>query len=66
MTSGSFLNYCKDKINDSAIENNDDGNKINNNKTITRKYFEYKTKIIGSTLKNNNMLDEEVVVPLRY
>ena len=60
------MNYCKDKINDSAIENNDDGNKINNNKTITRKYFEYKTKIIGSTLKNNNMLDEEVVVPLRY
>ena len=35
MTSGTSWNYCRDEVNDSAIDNNDDGNKINNNKTIT-------------------------------
>ena len=30
--------YYGDKVKASAIENNDDGNKINNNKTITSKY----------------------------
>ena len=39
---------------------------MNNNKTITSKPFEYKTKLIGSTSKNHNVLDAEVVVPLKY
>ena len=34
MTSGTSY-YCRDEVNDSAIDNKDDGNKINNNKTIT-------------------------------
>ena len=34
---------------------------INNNKTITSKSFEYKTKLIGGTPNNNNILDGEVV-----
>ena len=41
-------------------------NKINNNKPITSKYFEYKTKLIGSTPNNINILDAEVVVLLKY
>ena len=65
MTSGSSWNFYRDEINDSAIENNDDGNKINNNKTITSKSFEYKIKI-GRTPSNDNILDTEVVVPLKY
>ena len=37
MTSRSLRSYYRDEIYDSANENNDDGNKINNNKTITSK-----------------------------
>ena len=48
-------NYYRDKINDSANENNDTNNyRVNNNKTITSKSFEYKTKIIGRTPNDNN------------
>ena len=39
--------------------------RINSNKT-TSKSFEYKTKIIGSTPADNNTLDTEVVVSLKY
>ena len=39
---------------------------INNNKTIASKYFEYRTKLIGSTPNDNNTLDTEVAVPLKY
>ena len=53
-------------MNDDENENDNANNRINNSKTITSKYFEYKTKIIGSTPKNNNILDAEVVVPLKY
>ena len=42
-------NHYRDKINDSAIETNHDGNKINQNETTTSKLFDYKTKIMGST-----------------
>ena len=52
-------------MNDFAIENNDDGNTTNNNKTMTSKSFEYKTKIIGKT-PNDTTLDTEVAVPLKY
>ena len=48
MTSGSFWNYFRDKINDDVNENNADNNRINNNKTIRGKSFEYKTQLIGA------------------
>ena len=37
-----------------------------NNKTTASKYFEYKTKIIGSTPNTSNTLYTEVLVPLKY
>ena len=49
MISGRLLNYSKDEVNDSAIEFNNDSNKINSSKTITSKSFECKTEITGST-----------------
>ena len=65
MTSGNLCNYYGDAVNDSGDENNDANNfRINNNKTTTSKPFEYKTKLIGSTLNNDSRLDIEVVVPL--
>ena len=66
LTSRSLWNYYRDEINDSAIEKNNDGNRINNDKTITRKSFDYKTKSKGSTPNDNDILDAEVVVPLKY
>ena len=54
-------------MNDNAKENNADNFRINNKKIITSKSFKYKTKIIGSTPNdNNNILDAEIVVPLKY
>ena len=66
MTSGSLWNYYRDEIDDDANENNAGHNKINNNKVITSKSFEYKTKLVRRTSNNNNILDAEVVVPLKY
>ena len=66
MTSVSFWNYYRDEVNDSANENNDADNfRINNNKTTTSKSFQYKKKSIGNT-PNNNKLDAEIIVPLKY
>ena len=65
MTLSSLWNYYGHEINDDANENNAACNNINNNKTITSKSFEYKTKVIGRTPNNNNILDAEVVVPLK-
>ena len=66
-TSGSVWNYSIDKVNDSAKENNDSTNyRINKNKITTSKYFKYETKIIKRTLKDNNILDEEVFVSSKY
>ena len=48
MTSGSFW---RDEINDDANENNAANNRMNNNKTITSKSFEYKSKLIGMYVK---------------
>ena len=59
-------NYYRDKINDNANENNAARNKINNNKTIANESLEYKTKLIARTPNNNNILDAEIVVPLKY
>ena len=66
MTSGSLWNYCRDEINDSATEINSDDNKINGDKTITSKSFEYKTKILANTPNDNNTLNAESIVPLKY
>ena len=66
MTSGSFWSYYRDKVNDNDNENNADNYRINNNKTITSKSFEYKTKLIGSTPNDNNTLNADIVVPLKY
>ena len=65
MTSGSSWNYYRDEINEDANENDNKDDMLNNNKKITSKSFKYKTKLIGSTPNNNNILDAEVVVPLK-
>ena len=41
-------------------------NRINNNKTITGISFEFKTKLIVSTPNDNDTLNAEVVVPLKF
>ena len=45
-------------MNDCANENNDVNQRINNNKTTAIKYFDYKTKILGRTPNDNDMLQE--------
>ena len=65
MTLGSLWNYYKDEVND-GNENNNDDYRVNSEKTTTSKSFEYKTKIIGRTPADNNTLNREVVVPLKY
>ena len=62
-TPRSFWNCYRDEINNDANENFN--NKIYN-KTITSKFFEYKTKLIESTPDDDNTLDAGVVVPLKY
>ena len=60
-------NYYIDEVNDCANENNDTINyRTNNNKIIKSKSFGYKTKIIGRTPDDDNILDTEVVVTLKY
>ena len=66
VTLGSLWNSYTDEINDDGNENNAANNRINNNKTIKSKSFEYKTNLIGGTPNDNNTLDAEVVVPLKY
>ena len=63
---GSFWNYYRDEVNDDANENNADNYRTNNNKGMTSKSFKYKTKIIESIPDDNNTLDTEVVVSLKY
>ena len=54
-------------MNNHVNENNYDGNhRINSSKITTSKFFEYKTKIIGSAPVDNGRLDEKTVVPLKY
>ena len=62
-TSESLQNHYRYEVN--AHENNADSYRINNT-TRTSKSFEYKTKLIGSTPVDNNTLDPEVIVPLKY
>ena len=50
MTSGSLWSYYRDEVNDDDDHNdNSNNNRINYDKTITSKFFEYKTKLIRST-----------------
>ena len=42
------MRWYKDELNDDANENNAANNRVSNNKTITRKSFEYKAKLIRS------------------
>ena len=67
MTSASLWNYYRNEVNHSTNKNNDPYNfRINKDKTTTCKYFQYKTKLIGSAPNNDSRLDAEVVVPLKY
>ena len=58
-------NYHIDEVNVAANENNEASN-YRINKTAESRSFEYKTKMAGSTSANNNRLDAEVVVLLKY
>ena len=60
------MNYYSDEVNYDANENNADNYIIDNSKTIANECFKYYTKIIGGMSVNNNTLDTEVVVPLKY
>ena len=64
MTSGILQNYYRGKVSDEENENDDGNNKLNNDETS--KSFEQKTKLIGRILNDNNTLNIEVVVPLKY
>ena len=67
MTPVSFWNFHRDEVNDDANKNNNGGNyRINTNKTVTSKSFEYKTKMSGNTPADNSELNAEVVFPLKY
>ena len=58
---GRLWNFYRDEVNDDTNENTADNYTTNNNKTTTSNSFEYKTKIIGSTLDDNYILHKEVV-----
>ena len=65
MTSGKLWNYYREEVND--VANGDAANyRVNNNKTTTNRYFEYKTKITGKTSAIANRLNTKVVIPLKY
>ena len=59
-------NYYRDEINHDANENNAANNRRNSNKPRASTPLEYKTKFIGNTPNNNNILDVKVVAPLKY
>ena len=65
MTPESLWNSYRNKINDD-VDKNGASNSINNNKKIISKSFEYRAKIIGRTPDDNNTLDTEAVVLLKY
>ena len=69
ITCGSLWNYYRYEVNDSVDENENNcaiDFRINNFKTTTSKYFEYKTKLIVSTPDNTSRLNAEVAVPFKY
>ena len=58
--------YYRDEVNVDANKNDAACNKKKKKKKKTGKTSKYNTKLIGSTLNNNNILDREVVFPLKY
>ena len=46
MTSGRLWKYYRDELNDDENESNNANNRINNDKKITSKSFEYKTNLM--------------------
>ena len=67
VTLRNLLNYYRDEVNDFFNENNDKKNyRIDNSKTIPSKSFVYKTKILGRIRDDNNLLDADVSVPIKY
>ena len=66
MTLGNLWNYYWDAVSDATTKTNDANFKTNNNKTTKSISFEYKIKIIGRTPDDDNILDTEVVAPLKY
>ena len=67
VTSGSLWNFYRNEMNDDANENNADCNyRTNENKTKTSKSFKCNTKRIRSISADNNRLDTEVVVLLKF
>ena len=61
----SLWKYPRDEVNDDAYENNAAGHyRLNNDKTLSNRSFEYKKKIIWITSACNKTLDTEVV-PLK-
>ena len=65
MKTGSFWNCYRKEVIEVVNKNNKAANyRINNSMTKTSKYFE--NKIIGSTTADNNTLDTEIIVPLKY
>ena len=66
MISGSLWNYYRDEVNDAANEKNYDDYRINNEKTIASKSFEYKTKLTGSMPDYNSRFDAKAVASLKY
>ena len=66
MTSGSLWNYYRDEVNNDVIVNNAANFRMNNSKITISRSFKYKTKIKGSLPADNNTLDTEVVILLKY
>ena len=66
MISGSLWNYYRDEINDDENETNRFRNRLNNNKRMKSKSFEYKTNLIARMPNGNNIVNAEVVVLLKY
>ena len=65
MESGSLWNYYGNEVND-LVNETVANRKMNNSKIKTSRSFECKTKIVGRTPDNNNILNTEVVVPSKY
>ena len=63
---GILWNYYRDEINGDAKENDAVNEIINNNKTVASKYVQYKTKLIGTTTNNNDILDAEILILFKY
>ena len=65
MESGSLWNYYGNEVND-LVNETVANRKMNNSNIKTSRSFECKTKIVGRTPDNNNILNTEVVVPSKY